>query len=205
MKRTACAARTPSHRALTGCLLSGLLFPSPLWLELRNATNSFLLLPPPLVFSLFSPGPALVVWKALGARRSAVALRPRSRWTVLAWTWSQPRELCHFFSAINTPRNADVSKGSSFFFFSQEARQEMLSIRFLQKWRGTVLLCQISRDYCAKYPGILHNLRSHLDFLSDYILSNLAEPSNQHQLHLFNQSKFPLKGGGGRKNTKHSL
>lgn len=61
--------------------------------------------------------------------------------------------------------------------------------------------------YCAKYPGILHNLRSHLDFLglSDYILSNLAEPSNQHQLHLFNQSKFPLKGGGGGEKIQNTV
>lgn len=78
MKRTACAVWTPSHCSLTGCLLSGLLFPSPPWLEPQNVTNSqpffFFFFPPCL--SLFSSGPALVVCKALGTRQSTLALHP---------------------------------------------------------------------------------------------------------------------------------
>lgn len=52
----------------------------------------------------------------------------------------------------------------------------------------------ISPNILTVHDGILHILRSHLDFLglSDVILSNLAEPSNQQQLHqrrfLINQS-----------------
>lgn len=52
----------------------------------------------------------------------------------------------------------------------------------------------ISTNILTVHNSILHNLRSRLDFLglSDYILSNLAEPSNQQQLHqrrfIINQS-----------------
>lgn len=156
---------------------------------------------PPRVFSLFSPGPALVVWKALGARRSALALRPGAASPLKMDGFGldlRPASRIMSFFCNQYSQKRRCFKESSFFFFGRRLDRKCC--------RSGSCRNNAAPYFCTKHPDILHNLRSHLDFLglSDYILSNLAAPSNQHQLHLFNHSNFPLKGGG-RKNTKHSL
>lgn len=126
----------------------------------------------------------------LGGARSprALAPRPRSRWDGFGLE-GRPASGIMSFSCSKYSQKRRWFKGSGSFW--QEARQEMLSISFLQnKTRQRI----ISTNIPSVHNGILHNLRSRLDFLglSDYICSNLAEPSNQQQLHqrhfLINQS-----------------